>query len=32
MDKIKTNIKKIQLKLDLGGNIEDKLNNKVNNI
>ena len=32
MDKINTNIKEIQLKLDLGANIEEKLTNKVNNI
>ena len=32
MDKINTNIKEIQFKIDLGGNIEEKLNNKINTI
>jgi len=30
MDKINTNIKEIQLRIDLSGNIEEKLNNKIN--
>ena len=32
MDTININIKEIQLKMDLGGNIEEKLNNKINTI
>lgn len=32
MDKMNKDIKEIQLKIDLGGNIEEKVNNKINNI